>query len=173
MTSKVGTASALGEIRHTQDLIAAIAEGKVKPGSIPPELDKPSIRTLVAAILRDPHKPRREPYTTKPVAYGVIARFTLMNANSGIAPPVGELPGPKSIQSWMNRGKLHAESCKDCGAPTAVIEVRVGGIGGKIGYISVEDGKVVLSPEGHLTEADFLSPQKKRDLYSLGPAKRR
>ena len=57
MTSKVGTASTLGGIEHTDDLIAAVKSGRISLGNIPPELDSPAVRALVEAIRSNPEGP--------------------------------------------------------------------------------------------------------------------
>lgn len=57
MTNKVGAASALGRIEHTEDLIAAVMSGRVNPENIPPELDSPAVRALVEAIRGNPNGP--------------------------------------------------------------------------------------------------------------------
>ncbi len=167
MTSKVGTASILGEIRHTQDLIAAVAIGKIRPGHIPPEIDSPSVRALVAAIVDNPHKNNRHPYATR-ASSGGVARFIFSNANSGFAPPLHQLPGPKGIEDWMRRGKLHAGTCKACGAKIIIVEVSVGG---KFGFLAIEDGEVRLA---NIEESDFLPTRRRFDPKEIfGAPKRR
>lgn len=158
MTKEVGTASASCEIKHTQDLIAAIASGIIRPGKIPSNFDKPSIRTLVEAMYNNPHKSIHEPYTAQ-IAAGNVVKFTIVaNANGGIAPPITQLPGPERLVKWIERVKIHTEKCRalGCSERVVIIEVKVGG---KIGFLSIEDGQIRLDPPT-LTEDDFLPTKR-------------
>ncbi len=152
------------EIKHTQDLVALIANGTITPTSpLPPEIDRPSTRTIIRSIHASVYKARSEPYQFS-LADGLRVKTTFLDPNlDPFAPPPSQLPGPKKIEKWIEEGKFYLAPCP-CGAKTLVIQVTIiSQAGVKVGFYSLEDGKTRLD---NLTEEDFISGRERPNRFS-------
>lgn len=152
----------VSQIKHTQDLLVAIASGEITPDTEFQLTDTQSageivvVKALVRAIYDNPHKAPEEPYFTQR-SDGVAVKFSpLDKKKKPFAPSIYQLPGTKEIMAKWIEEKLYSEPCSKCGKPTLVLTVS---IGSERGYLSWECGKVRLD---FLTLADFLSSRERK-----------